>query len=279
MTRCRLLAALLVAATAFAQEPAAVSGPTGASSPIDLPAQIPALAFTDLKAAVTAPAGWTPGTWGRVALGAAALVGLSMALDRPVDRAVRRSDLGSVDPWAKRLDTLGGTGTVVVAGGAYLGGLLADQPKVRAFGADAALSMLVGQVVLTLPAKFLFGRSRPLDDAGPYHFKPFGSGDSFPSGHATQAFSLATVISAYADSAWVSVAAYTGATLVGLARIEERQHFVSDVAAGAVIGTLSAKAVLLRHRTLRLGAHRPVDVSCAPVWQGSHPGLMVKLKF
>ena len=43
---------------------------------------------------------------------------------------------------------------------------------------------------------------------------------------------------------------HTGATLVGLARIEQRAHFVSDVAAGAVIGNLSARAVLLRHRTI-----------------------------
>ena len=268
MIRTRTLAAVLSATAAFAQE-----------TTIDRPAQIPALAVADLKAVVTAPAAWSPGTWERISLGALALAGLSMAMDRPVDRAVRRSDLSGYDPWARRLDTLGGAGTVVIAGGAYLGGLLADQPRVRDFGSDAAFSMLVAQVAFTLPGKYLAGRSRPMDDAGPYHFKPIRGGDSFPSGHATQAFSLAAVVSAYADNPWASFAAYTGAALVGLARIEQREHYVSDVAAGAVIGTLSAKAVMLRHRTLRLGSHQQVDLSFAPVLSGSQSGLLVKVRF
>jgi membrane-associated phospholipid phosphatase len=273
MTRRRPLAAALFATAALAQEPAAATGK------IDLPLQIPGLAAGDLTAAWTAPASWTAGIWGRFGLGAAALAGLSLALDRPVDRAVRRSDLTSYDPWARRLDTLGSAGTVAIAGGAYLGGLLADQPKVREFGADAAFSMLVAEVGFTLPAKYLFGRSRPGADAGPYHFQPIHGGDSFPSAHATQAFSLATVISEYADSPWASVAAYGLASLVGLARIEQRAHYVSDVAAGAVIGTLSAKAVMLRHRTLRLGANKRVEFSCTPVWTGNRPGLLIKVRF
>ena len=231
----RTLAILLTATAAFAR-----------SAAIDRPGQIPALAAADLKAAWTGSAAWIPEHWYRAGLGAAALLGLSLALDRPVDRAVRRSNLGTYDPWARRLDTLGGTGTVVIAGGAYLGGLLTERPQLRAFGADAAFAMLVAGVGFTLPGKVLSGRSRPRDDAGPYRFQPVRGGDGFPSQHATQAFALATVTSAYADSPWVSAAAYTGATLVGLARIEQRAHFVSDVAAGAVIGNLSARAVLLR---------------------------------
>jgi membrane-associated phospholipid phosphatase len=273
MTRCRTLAAALVATIGLAQEPTATTGR------IDMPGQIPGLAVTDLKATWTAPAGWTAETWQRLGIGAAALVGLSLALDRPVDRGVRRSNLSSFDPWAKRLDTLGGTGTIAVAGGAYLGGLLADQPKVREFGADAAFAMLVAQVGIVYPAKYLVGRSRPTVEAGPASFTPLRGDPSFPSAHAAQAFTLATVISAYADNPWASAAAYGGATLVGLARIEQRAHFVSDVAAGAAIGVLSAKAVMLRHRTLRLAADRRVDLSCAPVWNGNRAGLQVRVQF
>lgn len=272
MIRCRTLTAVLIASVSFAQE----APPT---QQIDLPGQIPALAATDLKAALTAPARWTPETWGRVSLGAAALVGLSLALDRPVDRGVRRSDLSAYDSWAKRLGTLGGSGAVVIAGGAYLGGFLMDKPRVREFGADAALAMLVSEVAVTLPAKYLIGRSRPTAEEGPYHFKPLHGDPAFPSTHAALSFTLATVVSEYADRPWASVAAYTGATLVALGRIEQRDHFVSDVAAGAAIGILSAKAVMLRHRTLRLDAGRRVDLSCAPVWTGNRAGLLVKLTF
>jgi len=273
MTRFRILAAALVASIALAQEPAAATGN------IDLPGQIPGLAVTDLKAAWTAPAGWTAGTWQRLGIGAAGLVGLSLALDRPVDRGVRRSNLSSYDPWANRLSTLGSTGAIAIAGGAYLGGLLADQPKVREFGADAAFAMLVAQVGVVLPAKYLVGRSRPTVEAGPASFTPLRGDPSFPSAHAALSFSLATVISAYADNPWASAAAYGGATLVGLARIEQRDHFVSDVAAGAAIGILSAKAVMLRHRILRLEAGKRVDLSLAPAWSGNRAGLLVKVQF
>ncbi len=263
------VAVLLTGALAVAQQPAAT---------IDQPLQVPALALDDLKTAWSAPAAWTSGDWARASLGAAALVGVSLALDRPVDRAVRRMDRGRYDPWANRLDTLGGAGTVVIAGGAYVGGLLADQPRVREFGADAALSMLVAQSV-TIPVKLLAGRFRPEQEAGPYHFKPLGGSQSFPSGHATQAFTLAAVIAEYADNPWASAAAYGGATLVGLARLEQRAHFVSDVAAGAVIGTLSAKAVMQHHRFLRSGAGGGVKVAWAPVRTRDTTGLMVSLKF
>ena len=264
------LAALLAATTVFAQE---------APGTIDLPRQVPALAVADLKAAWTAPAAWSPGTWSRVGLGAAGLVGLSLALDRPVDRGVRRSNLSTYDPWSKRLDVLGGVGALAIGGGAYLGGLLADRPGLRAFGADASFAMLVAEVGITLPAKVLIGRSRPEGDASPYRFKPLSGGLAFPSTHATLSFSLATVIAQYADTPWASAAAYGGATLVGLSRIQARDHYVSDVVGGAVIGTLAAKAVMLRHRTLRADAGRRVELSYAPVWSNQETGLLVRVKF
>jgi undecaprenyl-diphosphatase len=57
---------------------------------------------------------------------------------------------------------------------------------------------------------------------------------SFPSGHATTAFALATVLSLwYPRGRWVWGA---GAVLVGWSRIVLGSHFPSDVLAGAVLG-------------------------------------------
>lgn len=266
----RAAVALLGASLAFAQ---------GAPTEIDRPLQLPALIVGDVKMAWNAPASWTQKEWGQLSLGALAVVGVSMALDRPVDQAFQRTDRTRFDPWAKRLGTLGGEGTVVIAGGAYLTGLLADQPKVRAFGSDAAISMFVAELMVALPTKFLVGRSRPYDGDGPYHFKPLHGGLSFPSSHAVQAFTLAAVISEYGDSPWISGAAYGGAALVGLARLEQRAHFVSDVVAGALIGTLSAKAVMRRHHTLREGVNNHLAVSIAPIWNEGGAGMGVSVKF
>lgn len=69
---------------------------------------------------------------------------------------------------------------------------------------------------------------------------------SFPSGHATAAFSTATAViletrrTAPRHSAVITPVAYSLATLAGLGRIYHDKHWASDVLAGAIIGTLTA---------------------------------------
>lgn len=57
---------------------------------------------------------------------------------------------------------------------------------------------------------------------------------SFPSGHTSTAFCLATTMSYYCPS--YSLLFYTLSTLIGLSRIVLRVHFPLDVIVGAVIG-------------------------------------------
>jgi membrane-associated phospholipid phosphatase len=62
--------------------------------------------------------------------------------------------------------------------------------------------------------------------------------DSFPSGHATNAFSSATTL--YRRYGWkIGVPAYAVATLTGVARERAREHHWYDVVAGAAIGGIS----------------------------------------
>ena len=42
---------------------------------------------------------------------------------------------------------------------------------------------------------------------------------------------------------------------------------------------LAAKAVMLRHRTLRTDAGRRVELSYAPVWSNQETGLQVRVTF
>jgi len=58
---------------------------------------------------------------------------------------------------------------------------------------------------------------------------------SFPSGHATIAFAVAAVLGAAFPPA--APLLYLGALATGLARVYYRDHFVIDVAGGAVLGT------------------------------------------
>lgn len=74
----------------------------------------------------------------------------------------------------------------------------------------------------------------------------------FPSGEATAAFALATVLSLLYPR--VAPFAYAAAVLAALARILAGAHYISDVTAGAVIGTLTATWVFrfLQQRRWRL---------------------------
>ena len=67
-----------------------------------------------------------------------------------------------------------------------------------------------------------------------------GSRNSFPSGHTTTAFMGAELVRQEYGS-WYGVAAYTMATAIGVARLYNDRHWLSDVVAGAGIGVLSAQ--------------------------------------
>ncbi|GAB4224670.1 MAG: hypothetical protein Kow00127_25480 [Bacteroidales bacterium] len=61
---------------------------------------------------------------------------------------------------------------------------------------------------------------------------------SFPSGHTTTAFAVASVLACgYKDKTWVGITSYSVAGLVGLSRIHDGEHWASDVLAGAALGT------------------------------------------
>jgi hypothetical protein len=69
--------------------------------------------------------------------------------------------------------------------------------------------------------------------------------DAFPSGHTATAFSIATVFaSQYNDHKVVPVLFYSAATLVGISRLTEHEHWGSDVFVGALLGYLSGRQVV-----------------------------------
>lgn len=70
-------------------------------------------------------------------------------------------------------------------------------------------------------------------------FLPFPS--SFPSGHTSNAFALAGSL-AYSYGWAAGVPAYLVATGIGVSRIREGRHWMSDVVGGAFLGTFWARA-------------------------------------
>jgi membrane-associated phospholipid phosphatase len=97
--------------------------------------------------------------------------------------------------------------------------------------------------------KHLSGRIRPrLTDEVVFTGPSLKSGfDSFPSGHVTTAFCFAYILSFYFPR--YKIYFYIWAVFIGFVRIEGIAHFPSDVLAGAIVGTVTAKLLLER------GAH------------------------
>lgn len=95
-------------------------------------------------------------------------------------------------------------------------------------------------LAITYPLKRIVGYPRP----------DTGAPTSFPSGHAAQAFAVATVVAKeYGHrSVWYSVGAYSTATSVAVLRVLNNRHWSSDVLAGAAIGILSTNIAYMTHR-------------------------------
>jgi membrane-associated phospholipid phosphatase len=102
--------------------------------------------------------------------------------------------------------------------------------------------LLLGSVTLWLVVeliKFLAHRSRPfirLTQARVVGFRPIGR--SFPSGHTSQVFFLATLFAPhFLPSVWVIFLLYAAAALVGITRMYVGAHYPRDVLAGAILGS------------------------------------------
>jgi len=94
--------------------------------------------------------------------------------------------------------------------------------------------------IMTGALKISVGRERP-DGSG----SRFNS--SFPSGHVSGSFTLASVFdSMYGHK--VGVPLYTFASFIGLSRISDNKHFLSDVLFGAVLGTVIGRSVAKMHK-------------------------------
>ncbi len=88
-------------------------------------------------------------------------------------------------------------------------------------------------------------RERPYEALTDVHTNHLDSADpySFPSGHATGAFALATLLTLRYPKPEVYIPAFAWAGLVGYGRMYFGLHYPSDVLAGALIGVGSAYLV------------------------------------
>lgn len=104
----------------------------------------------------------------------------------------------------------------------------------------AFCSGLVARYGVTAAIRSVYERTRPFVDL-PVHPLIAESSWSFPSEHALFFFGLATAVYLY-ERRWGWVF-YLGALIVSVARVVAGIHYVSDIAAGALLGVLVAVGV------------------------------------
>ncbi|MEC7761782.1 MAG: phosphatase PAP2 family protein [Pseudomonadota bacterium] len=156
-----------------------------------------------------------------------------------------------------------------------------------------AYSYLVSQVIL----KPVFGRVRPsrdlssyggpvdvIDRSGrspnPYNWgnsiplalTPSTFGTSFPSFHYTLYFSVARVYSGVYDNSWVP---YLVIGALSASRIQAHNHWGSDMAAGALIGTVIGQSILDNYSERRGG----ISTTFTPIVSTSGVGAQFSMTF
>jgi len=67
---------------------------------------------------------------------------------------------------------------------------------------------------------------------------------AFPSGHTTAAFGMAYLVTQLYPQPLTLAAVYSLACAIGISRVYLRDHYLIDVVAGAVLGTIVAHVVL-----------------------------------
>lgn len=237
------------------------------------------IALKDTTTILGAPLHWSGKDWlvfGGIAAGVTAV---GFAFDVPMRDKTQAHQTSTLDELTKVVEPFGAGYSWAVIGAYGIAGYVFHDRESRDIFFDSVIASILASGIITPTLKFVIGRERPNESLSSTSFHPFsGSDNSFPSGHATQAFAVASVISAHSDQVWVSVAAYTVAGLVGFARIYHNAHWTSDVTAGALIGTFVGRGVVALNKKLRSGDTK-VRVAFAPFVTDRARGAGVLVEF
>lgn len=175
-----------------------------------------------------------------------------MLLDRDFQESVQKNRTYTTDRISRWTDQYTKRVTNLTIGGLYITGLLFQDTKLKKTSLLCLESVAIAEGI-TQGLKHLIGRSRPWGNKGAFNFDPFKYPPppyslSFPSGHATVAFALSSVISEQYRSWWVSLISYSFAVTVALGRVNNQAHFVSDVFCGGIIGTAVGRCLVKFHQ-------------------------------
>ena len=201
------------------------------------------LVLDDTWYVLSSPTRWNERDWIVAGLGVGSALAVGIWADKPIKEELQEHSGGANDDVAKAFEPFGREYSFAVLGAFELGGIAFHDDKSRAVAHDGLASSIIAGAI-TLSLQLATGRSRPRESDEPDHFSPFSNRRSFPSGHTTQAFAVASVIAEHYDSPLIKIGSYGTASMVGYARMERNGHWASDVLVGALIGTFVGRTVV-----------------------------------
>ena len=199
----------------------------------------------DSKRLIVSPAKWKTRQWIELGIVAGAGV-LAYTQDEKIQEYFVAHQSETADNLSKYIFEPYGRFAPVIIGGLYLGGRLVKDNRLAGTSLTAAKALIISSVGANI-VKQLTHRHRPYQDDIPDHANwdgPFSSYEynSFPSGHSTAAFSMATVYALeYSSTIWVPVLSYTLAAGTAVSRLYDNKHWASDVVIGSALGFVTGR--------------------------------------
>jgi hypothetical protein len=238
------------------------------------------MALDDAVCVLGSPVRWSGEQWVIAGGTIAGIVLVGAFADVAVRDHMLSHKSGALDDLTRVVEPFGQEYSLAVLGAYGLVGLVFHDADARDTAIDGVLASILASGILTPSVKLVLGRIRPNETDDPLKFQPFQGGNdtAMPSGHATQAFAVASVISAHSDRFWVSASAYGLASLVAFSRVYHNAHWTSDVVAGALIGTLVGRTVVAVNKRIRAG-DRSVQVSISPILAKDEKGAGLTIVF
>ncbi len=192
----------------------------------------------------------SPKNWkGRAFLNLSAVLGAGLLLysvDQDIQQWVQDHRSSSSEDIFKTITNLGdGVVLIGLMTALYVSGEVSDNNSLRVTALLSLESWLTTGIIVR-GLKSVVGRARPWTGESSHSFHPFSTRSrfaSFPSGHASSAFAVATVIADQSKKVYIDILAYSLATMAAFSRVHLDKHWASDILVGSAIGYFVAKKI------------------------------------
>lgn len=230
--------------------------------------------WQDTKDVLSTPLQWRSRDWREMGYLVASFAVVNQ-FDDEVAHFARSHENSALNRTSRELGKFGEEYSFATLASFYLAGKILGDEKPVNVAKDGLIASVIAAGLVTPLIKEAGGRVRPRDQVGGLEtgnqFQPFSGNHSFPSGHTTQAFAVASVVAEHYPNPWARGVSYGLASLVGLSRVQDDAHYASDVAAGAAIGFFIGRKVA------RLNQGKRDRITFDPMVNDGYLGIRVRI--